>query len=223
MYDKIYHKAHKLTQFISLKTNQKKEENSYLSNFLRKEYNKNNNISVLDIGCDEWRITNIIKNKVGTNINITWIDINSDAITIAQNKYNWINFQVLNNRFIQDNLNNFDIIFSTHVMEHVPNMEEFIDLQIKLLKPNWKIVTIIPQERIRWELQLIPMFLNVFRWVFKNPHVRKISKQQIENIMQSKGFKLIDHIYTNLFSPHTSKERRIDSIGLWCYFEKINK
>ncbi len=221
MYDKRYNFAHKLTSAVSSKVKWKQEEMNYLVKKIEEKYEKEwRKIKVLDIWCDEWRNTKIIKERLGDKIDLYGIDINKYAISLAKEKNLDINFNVSSEEFTKQHYKDFDFVFSIHVYEHVPDIDGIIKDTVDLTKDDGVLAVIIPQERIRWDLQTIPMFINLFRLKFENPHVAKYTKDDMAKKLEKHGFYIQDFIYTSVFPPYVKKERRIDSIWLSMYFEK---
>tara|TARA_B100000579_G_C22802628_1_gene840764 strand:+ start:861 stop:1703 length:843 start_codon:yes stop_codon:yes gene_type:complete len=115
--------------------------------------NKNNNISVLDVGCASgYLLRYILKNKSDFNTkNYLGIDISKSAIDFAQKKYGKANFQVLDNENLTFKDNTlYDIVYSRDTIQHQVNPIQFINKLLNLSK-NYLVVRLRTRDKGKTE------------------------------------------------------------------------
>ncbi|MBT8245430.1 MAG: class I SAM-dependent methyltransferase [Winogradskyella sp.] len=103
--------------------------NSFLSN-------KRN---LLDVGCGTGDFLKIAKEN---NWNVSGIEPNADARKTANTKTNNSVFDT--SKLLEFEPNSFDVITLWHVLEHLPNLEEHIEIFNRLLKPKGHLVIAVP-------------------------------------------------------------------------------
>ena len=95
--------------------------------------------SVLEIGCGPGNfLTKCIEKKIeayGTEYNL-------DAIKVAKDR----GIRILDSEELISKNGFFDAVFCFHVLEHVPDPKEFINLLVKLAKPGGKICISVPNQ-----------------------------------------------------------------------------
>ncbi|MCF6297223.1 MAG: class I SAM-dependent methyltransferase [Flavobacteriaceae bacterium] len=109
------------------------------------------NLHVLDIGCGTGDFLIACKNK---NWQVIGVEPNKNASVIATSKLSILNSKVLTKKKQESTILNsiknieknkqFDIITMWHVLEHVPNLTEYISNLRKLLKPNGTLIVAVP-------------------------------------------------------------------------------
>ena len=126
----------------------------YYSRFARfNDYNKDewfrllqitNGIKVLEIGCGPGHFTNMIK-RYYPDCDVYGVDLDSNHIEFAKNMADKlsleINYSVADATKLPFNDNEFDLIISHTVVEHLP-FADFISEQKRLLKDGGKVVFI---------------------------------------------------------------------------------
>ncbi len=150
---------------------------------------------VLDIGAGTGDFLNICKNN---NWNITGIEPSLKAREIAFKK------NILLKEDIKEiSSNRFDVITLWHVLEHIPNLIEYINQIKKLLKPNGKLIIAVPNYKSYdakfykefWAAYDVPRHL----WHFSQSSIRKLFFEvdmKIEKILPMK----FDSFYVSLLS-----------------------
>ena len=175
---------------------------------------------ILDIGCgtgdflkacqnEGWQVCGIEPNDKARNLTMTKLhedELVSDSI----------------NSFLKTHAGRFDVITMWHVLEHVPNLLEYIE-QIKLLlKPDGSLIVAVPNfksydakhYKAYWAAYDVPRHL----WHF--------SEMAIRNIFGKYNFKLVktfpmlfDSFYVSLLSEKymTGKTRLLSAIKIGLY------
>lgn len=130
--------------------------NNNQNNYLFKYYQKNivpilavydKSVKVLDIWCWKWSFAKFLKKEWFSNY--IWLDLDEKQIEINKKAIDWYNF-FYNDwiSFLETNKEKFDIIFMSHVIEHITKEKidillEKIFLNLKLdsvfinIMPNW--------------------------------------------------------------------------------------
>jgi len=107
--------------------------------YLQKETRKAK--AILDIGCGEGTKLNSV---VSNHQNATGVDISRYAITLAKKKYPHLRFIHLSNEKLPFKDEEFDLVYSTFVLEHTQDHQLFLQEMIRVLKPRGKIVILCP-------------------------------------------------------------------------------
>ena len=150
---------------------------------------KNEEKNLLDIGCGTGDFLETAKNN---GWQITGIEPDKNARKIARSKSdnNVVETEHLKNLKPQS----FDVIALWHVLEHLPNLEEHINIFNHLLKPNGRIVIAVPNYK-SYDAEYYKSF-----WAaYDAPrHLWHFSQNGMKRIFKEKGF-LSDRIYPMLF------------------------
>lgn len=165
-------------------------------------YNANVN-SILDIGCGTGSFLVECK-KRGWNIN--GIEPNDKAIELALSKLN-----LKNNKFeeriifsdIQDIIQKevrYDVITMWHVLEHVPNLEEYIGKLRTLLKKDGIIIIAVPNFK-----SFDAEYYREFWAAYDVPrHLWHFSKKSIQILFERSGMKVIETLPMKFDSYYVS-------------------
>lgn len=189
VFDKVYQlvKSYTIKQKLQL-----------INSFLSKEK------TILDIGCgtgdfitfckhNGWNITGVEPNKQARNL--ASIKINSEA-----NKT--VIFESIES-LIKNNSEKYDVITMWHVLEHVPNLEEYISYLKQLLKPNGTLVIAVPNYKSYdanhygkfWAAFDVPRHL----WHFSKSSIQKIFLKFDLELIRTVPMKF-DSYYVSLLS-----------------------
>lgn len=153
---------------------------------------------LLDIGCGTG---DFLEAALEHNWNVTGIEPNEKARTIAGRKTNNRVFNADHLEALNDN--SFDIITLWHVLEHLPNLDEHIQILKRLLKPNGHIIVAVPNYKSFdanyyksfWAAYDVPRHL----WHFSKQSIRLLFSEvnmQIEKTLPLK----FDAYYVSLLS-----------------------
>ena len=167
---------------------------------------------ILDIGCGTGDFLNVCKKN---NYKVFGVEPNENANKIASNKIGGKLVKNLNEILESQ----FDIITLWHVLEHVPNLEEYISQIKKLLKPSGYLIIAVPNFKSfdadyykqYWAAFDVPRHL----WHFSKKSIQVLfSKQQIKVIkilpMQ------FDSFYVSLLSEKhkTGRNNLVKAFGV---------
>jgi len=163
------------------------------SNILKKSnFNFNQINSITEVGCGSGQILNEAKksNFFHKECILEGYDINPDAIKIAKNNSNQINF--FNEDFINLNTNIKDIIIAADVFEHTQDSYDFLT---KLKKKGNFFLFNIPIE-----ISLFSMMRkkNIFKHSYNNVgHLHFYTMRTSLLLLESTGFEVINYNLVN--------------------------
>jgi 2-polyprenyl-3-methyl-5-hydroxy-6-metoxy-1,4-benzoquinol methylase len=150
---------------------------------------------LLDIGAGTGDFLAVAKKD---NWNVTGIEPNSKAKSIAEKK----GVSFANDLKSLEN-NSFDVITMWHVLEHVPNLEEYISELKRLVKPNGTIIIAVPNYKSfdakyyqeYWAAFDVPRHL----WHFSKTAIQKLFAKQELKLVEVLPMKF-DSYYVSLLS-----------------------
>ena len=181
LFDKIYQSVKKYTLNQKLK--------------LINSFNTENK-TILDVGCGTGDFLKVCKNA---NWNVTAVEPNTDARALAEKKLNTPIFTDL----AQIQKQQFDVITLWHVLEHVPNLNEYIAQLAKCLKPNGRLIIAVPNfqsydaayYKAFWAAYDVPRHL----WHFSKKSIKLLFQKVALNVVTIKPMKF-DAFYVALLS-----------------------
>lgn len=98
-------------------------------------FEKNQNAKVLDLGCDNGGLI-IQKAKKGIGSGNIWgLDNNRGKLAIAKRSGLRVIFSDLNNKFPLNN-SSFDVVHASQIIEHLENVDGFVEEIWRVLKPG---------------------------------------------------------------------------------------
>jgi len=164
---------------------------------------QNSKFKILDIGTGTGDFLTACKKE---NFNVVGVEPNQKAFKISKSKLeniNSINFELYNSIEKVKKENQFDIITMWHVLEHIPNLEDYIIQLKKLLKPNGTLVIAVPNYKSFdatyykefWAAYDVPRHL----WHFSKKAISllfKKEKMEVEKILPMK----MDSYYVSILS-----------------------
>ncbi len=131
------------------------------------------NSRILDYGCGLGQNIYYMPNAMG-------VDISSYGIEFCRKK--GINattdFESIPNE-------SFDVVFSSHVLEHHPHPKTMIEDMRSKLKPGHKLILVIPFERHGKSNFKLDLNQHIFMWNFRN----------INNLLLTSGFRIEENRY----------------------------
>lgn len=164
--------------------------------------NKKPGVKLLDYGCGTGYFLAYAKNK---NLSVFGIEPNESALKITQKKVGKNN---ASGKSIQELNEQFDIITLWHVLEHIPELFEFIEQLKSKLNPNGKIFIAVPNYR-----SFDAKFYKGFWAAYDVPrHLWHFSPENLENLFNSFGMKIektyplwFDGYYVSMLSEKYKK------------------
>ena len=180
--------------------------------------NKNNflkNLNILDIGCGGGLISEPMSRLGGL---VTGIDASEKNIKVAQlhAKKNNLDIRYLNKSPEQLNESEkFDIILNLEIIEHVENVNLYIESCYKLLKKNGIMFTATLNRTLTSYVKAIIGAEYILRWLPIGTHDwnKFIKPEELEKVLRAKNFKTID-IKGLEFNPILSKWKESDNLSV---------
>lgn len=144
----------------------------HMKKFLLKYVKKNE--LILDIGCGSGDLLKSLK-KDGY-VNLTGMDPSQESLDkLSESGINGIKRNIFEP--INDNNGKYDTIISTCVMEHILDLNTFIDIVVQYLKPNGKFFVVVPAvEGFEKYYQAKPNYFN-------HEHINYFSKVALKNLL----------------------------------------
>ncbi len=193
----------------------------YITENIKKHFNikTNNNflkdLNILDIGCGGGLISEPMARMGAT---VTGIDASEKNIKIAQlhAKKNNLDILYLNKAPEQmREVEKFDIILNLEIVEHVDNVDLYIDSCYKLLKKNGLMFTATLNRTLTSYIKAIIGAEYILRWLPIGTHEwdKFIKPEELEKIFVSKKFKTID-IKGLKFNPFIKKWKKSNDLSV---------
>ncbi len=144
-----------------------------LAKYLFDSFNMNQNENMLEIGCGRGEMLRNFKNL---GLNVKGIDISPEAPKFHDD----IEIRVcdVENQSLPYEDNTFDIVYSKSVLEHFYYPERYMKEVYRVLKPNGKILTLVPD----WEVNYKTYFDDY-------THRTPFTKVSLEDILKIHNFK----------------------------------
>jgi len=157
---------------------------------------------LLDFGCGNGVFTRIIKDTL-PGWEVYGVEISSIAVQNARNRIpDCIFFEATDGGKYK---NQFDFLFSHHVIEHVQNLEETFDIMNSYLKPNSSQLHILPcGNKGSYEYEICTLKKNGIdpekedRFFYEEDgHLRRLTSKRFSTYEQKIGFDLKKDFYSN--------------------------
>ncbi|CAD7089477.1 unnamed protein product [Hermetia illucens] len=150
-------------------------------------------INILEVGCGGGFLT---ENLARLHANVTGIDAGKDVIRAAERHVCQQSPDLLNRiqykadtieNFAKDNLERYDAVVLSEVVEHVENVPKFISSAVDTLKPGGSIFITTPNRTIPMLVTGIILAENVFRIVPQGTHQwnKFITPLEMQRILES--------------------------------------
>jgi 2-polyprenyl-6-hydroxyphenyl methylase / 3-demethylubiquinone-9 3-methyltransferase len=193
-----------ITEKIKLHFKLKKKENDFL-----------HGINILDIGCGGGLISEPLA-RLGASV--TGIDASEKNINIAKlhaQKNNLkINYLNKSPEHLED-FEKFDVILNLEIVEHVENVNLYIESCFKLLKKDGLMFTATLNRSLMSYLKAIIGAEYILRWLPIGTHDwnKFIKPEELEKILSNEKFSTID-IKGLEFNPILKKWKRSDNLSV---------
>jgi len=191
---------------------------SKIKNYFKIQNNKESflkNLNILDVGCGGGLISEPLS-RLGANV--TGIDASEKNIKIAKlhSANSNLNIRYLNKS--PENLNEyekFDIILSLEIVEHVENVQLFIDSCHRLLKKNGIMFTATLNRTFTSYIKAIIGAEYILRWLPVGTHDwnKFIKPEELEKKLIKKNLKTVD-IKGFEFNPLLSKWKTSNNLNV---------
>ena len=126
-------------------------------------------IKILEFGCGLGQNIYLLNEAIG-------YDISEFALNFCKDK----NVNVIDNL---DNVDDFDVVFSSHVLEHVENPSETLKIMRDKLRIGGKLILILPTEKQEKVKIKLDEHQHLYCWNFKS----------INNLLIKNGFSIIEN------------------------------
>ena len=173
------------------------------------------NLKILDIGCGGGLISEPMARMGGL---VTGIDASEKNIKVAElhSKKNNLKINYLNKSPEQlKEFEKFDIILNLEIVEHVDNVDLYIDSCYQLLKKNGLMFTATLNRTLTSYIKAIIGAEYILRWLPIGTHEwdKFIKPEELEKIFVSKKFKTID-IKGLKFNPFIKKWKKSNDLSV---------
>ena len=153
---------------------------------------------LLDVGCGTGDFLQVAKQNTWK---ISGIEPNAQARTIANNKTDNAVFEI--DELLKFQPASFNVITLWHVLEHLPNLEEQVQIFKKLLKPDGTLIIAVPNYKSYdakyykefWAAYDVPRHL----WHFNKESVSKLASKVSMKVVKTKPM-YFDAFYVSLLS-----------------------
>ena len=181
----------------------------------RKKTNSLNGLKILDIGCGGGLISEPMARLGGS---VTGIDASEKNIKVAKihAKKNNLKINYLNKspEHLQD-IEKFDVILNLEIVEHVENINLYIESCYKLLKKGGLMFTATLNRSLMSYLKAIIGAEYILRWLPVGTHDwnKFIKPEELEELLLDKKFSAID-VKGLEFNPILSKWKKSDNLSV---------
>ena len=155
---------------------------------LAKRIEINNPKNILDVGCGPGNSTKVLKN-VFPNAHILGIDSSENMIKKAREVYSDIAFKVMDITSENQDLENFDIIFSNACLQWIPNHRDFIPRLFSKLSKGGVLAVQIPMNFQEKLFTIMNETINEDKWDFSS-----MSVEPNETLKQEEYFDILSSL-----------------------------
>ena len=155
---------------------------------LAKRIEINNPKNILDVGCGPGNSTKVLEN-VFPNAHILGIDSSENMIRKAREVYSDIAFKVMDITSENQDLENFDIIFSNACLQWIPNHRDFIPRLFSKLSKGGVLAVQIPMNFQEKLFTIMNETINEDKWDFSS-----MSVEPNETLKQEEYFDILSSL-----------------------------
>ena len=194
----------------------------YITNMVKRHFKIHNGkanflrgLNILDIGCGGGLISEPMTRLGGE---VTGIDASEKNINVAKMHSKKSNLKInYLNKSPEElmNVNQFDIILNLEIVEHVENVNFYIESCYKLLKKGGIMFTATLNRSLMSYLKAIIGAEYVLRWLPVGTHDwnKFIKPEELEKILNDNKFQTLD-VSGLEFNPITSKWKKSDNLSV---------
>jgi len=166
------------------------------------------NLKILDIGCGWGRDVEILSTK---NNEIYAVDISEGMLRIAKSKKYDGKVHFFKSSAIDLPFENkkFDLIYSSEVIEHIPNWKFLVKESKRCLKeggvlilttPNFNSPAGVLKKIINFSEKITPLLKNKLFYNIEKPYDEWKTKKELKMVLEDEGFEIV-YIKTRMVSP----------------------
>ncbi len=157
---------------------------------------------LLDIGCSSGILLELFKQK---GFDVYGIEPNKQAYISASKKFQGKIFNGFLSEFIKNNKKKFDVVVYNHVLEHIDDVNEELELARFIISKNGLLVIGVPN------VDNLIFYLRKKYWESLMPreHVWHFSKKYICNLLKKRGFKVCNTSLSDDLRPNYPLSKRI--------------
>lgn len=148
----------------------------------------------LDVGC----ASGYMVSRIATffpNAKYFGVDVYDKAIEYAKKNYNNIEFKVSSADKLSFNNNSFDVILFYETIEHVENPKECLKEIIRVLKEDATLILTMDSGSLLFRIVWF-IWENTKGRIWQGAHLHPFHHTQLEQLIQSSGFKIKDKIFS---------------------------
>jgi ubiquinone/menaquinone biosynthesis C-methylase UbiE len=161
---------------------------------------------ILDFGCGQGRLTGLL-GEFFEQSSITGTDISETALEMAAQKLPGIEFVPFEGQKTPFADSSFDLVFSYHVLEHVPDLPESIAEMARLTRPGGRLVACLPcgdpgslaariVDRVKGGRETSAT--SETRFFFEDEaHLRRVTSRELTGLFQERGLELEAGLFAN--------------------------
>jgi len=157
---------------------------------IRKEFNDNESIKILDLGCGDGVVTNYIASICKVNDKVFGVDINPIRLERAKKNCQNANFILGDATKLQFSNNSFEVVVLHHIIEHIPNNERVLEECHRVLKEDGYLILGVPNEG--------GVNGSIYRMIHKkaykeSEHIHFYSSRSMKRLVNENGFNCIEN------------------------------
>lgn len=173
-----------------------------LNSTVRKYYNQSKRIVDLGSGSCEWNIG---------KLPVTGVDLNKNMLEYAKSKGHLIDYKVSNIDQVDFQNNSVDIVVISEVLEHIKDYNALINEIYRILRPGGVVIATVPYDTALsfWKpLFFVQCLIQGYAfgdkyYQDKCGHVHSFSPEDMRNVFNSKGFKIVEQFDMRRFTIFT--------------------